>query len=157
SIREKVLGAEHPATAGALNILGFILLELEEPTKVLEIADRVEQCEIKTLANVLSFASERERLTFQAQSNPNSLLARMGDGTRMARAILRNKGIVLDSLLEDRLLAESSENPETHGVADQIEAAKQRLTQLLLVEPKDLSSAALQQRAEARRLAFAEV
>jgi len=157
SIREKVLGPEHPATAAALTILGFILLELEQPTKVSEIADREEQCHLKMLANVLSFASEHERLTFQAQSNPYSLLARLGDGTRMARAILRNKGIVLDSLLEDRLSAESSETPENDAIADQIEAAKQRLTQLLLGEPKDLSSAALQQRAEARRLAFAEV
>jgi tetratricopeptide (TPR) repeat protein len=157
NIREKVLGPEHPATAAALYNLGFILLELEQPKKVLEIADREEQCQLKMLANVLSFTSEHERLAFQAQSNPYSLLACLGDGMRMARAILRNKGIVLDSLLEDRLLAESSENPEEHGVADQIEAAKQRLTQLLMVEPKDLSGAALQQRAEARRLAFAEV
>jgi tetratricopeptide (TPR) repeat protein len=156
-IREKVLGAEHPITAATLDELGFVFLELRKETKALEVADKAARGNLKTLANVLSFASEQERLRYQARCNPYSLFASLSDGPRMAQAILRNKGIVLDSLLEDRLMIEASENPEDRSVTEQLEAAKQRLTQLLLEVPKDLSQQGLKDRAEARRRAFEDV
>jgi tetratricopeptide (TPR) repeat protein len=156
-IREKVLGTEHPSTAATLNQLGFTYLELHLETNALDVADKAALGNLRTLANVLSFASEQERLQYQVRCNPYSLLASLSNGPHIAEAILRNKGIVLDSLLEDRLVAELSEDPQDRSIADKIDPAKQRLTQLLLEAPKDLSEQGLKDRTDARRQAFEEI
>ena len=50
--------------------------------------------------------------------------------------VLRQKGVVLDSLLEDRLVAEASEDPKQREAVEQLRGAKQRLTQLQLETQK---------------------
>ena len=60
---------------------------------------------------------------------------------------------MLDSLLEDRLVAEASGDPRQREIIEQLRAAKQRLTQLQLEVPKDLSEQAQKRRtAEKGRL-----
>ena len=54
--------------------------------------------------------------------------------------------MVLDSLLEDRLVAEASKDEKQGEVISQLSAAKQRYTQLLMEVPKDFSAEARQRR-----------
>ena len=118
--------------------------------RALEFAVRAEKSQEAQLGNILSFTSEQQRLAFQEKTNPFALVATLGSAPDIAQAILHDKGVVLDSLLEDRLVAEASNDPKQRQVIDQIRAAKQRFTQLLMEIPKDFS-------AEARQLREAEL
>src|SRR6266481_8590473 len=57
---------------------------------------------------------------------------------RMA-AVLRYKGAVLDSIVEDRLLAEASQGSEDQKLVEQLNLDKRQLGQLLLQPPQKLS------------------
>ena len=85
------------------------------------------------MANGLSFTTERQRLGFVREwflADRYDVWATLGAARPLARAIVRTKGIVLDSLLEDRLVAEASANSEVRQLASQLAAAKQRLGRL---------------------------
>ncbi|MBI3924869.1 MAG: CHAT domain-containing protein [Armatimonadetes bacterium] len=104
-IREQAAGPDHPDTARSLNHMAVIELRLGHREQALELAVRSLRATEIALGNVLSFSSERQRLAFAARVDPYSVLAAVGSGPEIALAVLRNKGLVLDSLLEDRLLA----------------------------------------------------
>jgi hypothetical protein len=68
---------------------------------------------------------------------PYTLFAAMdGSDSELASACLRYKGVVLDSIIEDRLLAERSKNKEDQDLVRLLNADKQRVGQLLLEIPK---------------------
>ena len=50
--------------------------------------------------------------------------------------VLRYKGVVLDSILEDRLVAETSQTSEGRGRVERLAADKRQLSQLLLENPQ---------------------
>ena len=65
----------------------------------------------------------------------------------MAAAVLRYKGVVLDSIVEDRLLAEASQGSEDQKLVEQLNLDKTQLGQLLL-QPAQKLSAETNQRIE---------
>jgi len=156
-IREKALGPEHPATARVLNDLARLKIDLREARDAIPLAMRARQAEEKYLSNILSFTSEQQRLTFQKTTRPYTLFATLGSAAELAQTVLRQKGIVLDSLLEDRLVAEASADPKQHEIITQLRATKQRLMQLVLEVPKDLSEAAQKLRAAEKEKLSTEV
>jgi CHAT domain-containing protein/Tfp pilus assembly protein PilF len=139
NIRDRALGSDHPATATVLNNLAAIKIDLGDARDAFVLATRARQAEEKYLSNILSFTSEQQRLTFQKTTNPYTLFAALGSAAELAQTILRQKGVVLDSLLEDRLVAEASADPKQRETIIQLRGAKQRLMQLMLALPKDLS------------------
>lgn len=146
-IREKALGPDHPDTARSLNNLAGFFFDLGKKQEALEIARNGQQAGLKTLNNILSFTSEQQRLSYQATINPYSLFASIGSAPDNALAILHYKGVVLDSLLEDRLVAEASKDPVIKKVIDKRDSMKPRVMQLSLDVPKDVSDQALKNRA----------
>jgi len=150
AICEKALGPEHPETAGSLDNLAILDINLGKAGSALELAVRAEKAQETQLGNILSFTSEQQRLAFQETTNPFRLVATLGSAPDIAQAILHNKGVVLDSLLEDRLVAGASKDAKQREIIDQLRAAKHRYTQLLMEVPKDVS-------AEARQLRKAEL
>ena len=133
-------------TAISLNNLVIVELDLDKAVGALELAVRAGKSQETQLGNILSFTSEQQRLAFQETTDPFTLSATLGSAPDIANAILRNKGVVLDSLLEDRLVAEASEDPKQREVIDQLRTAKQRYTQLSMELPKDISAEARQRR-----------
>lgn len=156
-IHEKALGPDHPDTATSLNNLSELFLDLDKKQGALDMSRKAQQAQLKTLNNILSFTSEQQRLSYQATLNPYSLFASMGSAPDIALTILRYKGVVLDSLLEDRLVAEASEDPAHRDVIEQVRRKRQRLTQLLLEIPKDISEQALKNRTAEREQLSREV
>jgi tetratricopeptide (TPR) repeat protein len=156
-ICEKVLGPEHPDTASTLHSLALLFLDQRRQSEALEMETKAEKARLGMLANLLSFTSERQRLAYQTECDPYGVFATLGIGPQIAAAIVHNKGIVLDSLLEDRLVAQASQNPEERASIEQARAAKQRLTQLLLEAPTDLSEEALKTRGIEREKLAREV
>ena len=146
-IKEKALGPDHPETATALRNLAYLKIDLGEAKDPIPLAEKARQVQEKYLANILSFTSERQRLEFQKTTSPYSLPGTLGLAAELGQAVLRQKGVVLDSLLEDRLLAEASSDAKQREIIEQLRAAKQELMQLILEVPKDLSEAAQKQRA----------
>ena len=71
-----------------------------------------------------------------------------GTEADLAAAVLRYKGVVLDSIIEDRLLAEASSGSEDQKLVEQLNLDKRQLGQLLL-QPAQKLSAETNQRIEA--------
>jgi len=156
-IDEKALGTDHPDTTIDLNNLALLKIDLGKGSDAIAFAKRVGKAKEKYLANILSFTSEQQRLAFQKTTNPYAAFATLGNAVELAQTVLRQKGIVLDSLLEDRLVAEASADPKQREIIGQLRAAKQRLMQLVLEVPKDLSEAAQKQRAAEKEKLSTEV
>jgi tetratricopeptide (TPR) repeat protein len=152
-IKEKALGPDHPDTAKALRNLALLKIDRGEAKDAVALTTRLQKAEEKYLSNILSFTSEQQRLVFQKTTEPYTVFATLRDAPELAQTVLRQKGVVLDSLLEDRLAAETSGDPRQREKIQQVRAAKQRLMRLVLEVPKDLSEAARKQRiAEKERL-----
>jgi tetratricopeptide (TPR) repeat protein/CHAT domain-containing protein len=156
-IEEKALGPDHPTTAMVLENLAYLKINLGEAKDATSLVAQARRAEERSLSNILSFTSEQQRLAFQKTTNPYSLAATLGNADELAQTVLRQKGVVLDSLLEDRLVAEASADPKQREIIEQLRAAKQRLMQLVLEVPKDLSEAAQKQRAAEKEKLSTEV
>ena len=156
-IREKTLGPEHPWTAQSLNNLAELYVGMGNPKEALHLATEARRAKEKHLSDILSFTSEQQRLAFQKETSPCDLPGTLGNAPEIAQTVLRQKGVVLDSLLEDRLVAEASGDPKQREMIEQLRAAKQRLTQLQLEVPKDLSEQAQKQRAAEKEKLSTEV
>lgn len=149
-IREETLGSEHPDTAVSFHNLAVLSLDMGNATRALEAIKKAQQADLKTLAKILSFSSEEQRLAFQATLHPYSLFAVLENAPELAQAILRHKGVVLDSLLEDRVVAQASKRPEQRAQLEQLRAAKQGLMQSRLEASKDVNEPTLQSRSTER-------
>jgi tetratricopeptide (TPR) repeat protein len=156
-IRENALGPDHPDTATSLNNLALLYIGMGDPKEALRRGVQARRVREKNLSDILSFTSEQQRLAFQKTTNPYSLPATLGNAPELAEIVLRQKGVVLDSLLEDRLVAEASVDPKQRETIEQLRAAKERLTQLQLDVPKDLSEQAQKQRASEKERLSTEV
>jgi tetratricopeptide (TPR) repeat protein len=145
-IDEQVLGLANPSTAIALADLATYNIDLQNTNEAIQYAQRVEESRLAALNNVFSFASEQQRLNYAAQTDPYILFASLNDAPDLAQAVLRHKGVVLDSLLEDKVVARASADPDYKALINQLEPAKRRLTQLTMLPPKDFSQATLTNR-----------
>jgi len=145
-VREKVLGPAHRDTASSLNDLALLYIGTGNRKEALRLAEQARHVQEKNLSDILSFTSEQQRLVFQKTTDPYTLHATLGDAPELAEVVLRRKGVVLDSLLEDRLVAEASGDPKQRASVDDLSSAKQRLSKLILEVPEDFSESARQKR-----------
>jgi len=89
---------------------------------------------------MLSFTSEEQRLAYLQIFRPYDVFPLLnGSEADLAEAILRYKGVVLDSIIEDRLLAAASQGSEDQKLVEQLNLDKTQLGQLLLLPPQKLS------------------
>lgn len=145
-IDEKAFGPDHPDTERVLRNLSALRIDQGRTDDAFALALRADKAGLKSLANILSFTSEEQRLAFADMMAPYNLLGTLGRAPELAEVVLRWKGIVLDSLLEDRLAAEASKDAGQRDVVAEARATKQRLMKLLLEVPKDLSDEARKKR-----------
>jgi CHAT domain-containing protein/Tfp pilus assembly protein PilF len=156
-IREKTLPPTHSDMAESLSNAACVKIDLGQREEALSFAERAMHVEETVLANILTFSTEQQRFDFLRTQRPYSLLATLQAAAPVAQAILRRKGIVLDSLLEDRLVAEASGDPKKRQIVDELHSAKQRLMQSQQDVPKDLSNQAQKQRAAEKEKLSARV
>jgi CHAT domain-containing protein/Tfp pilus assembly protein PilF len=142
-ICEKVFGPDHPRTATSLTNSALLYIARGDVTESLRLARLAQHGEEKTLSHILSFTSEEQRLIFQRTTRPYTVFAILGHARKLAETVLRRKGVVLDSLLEDRLIAEASGDARQHEAVTKLRADKQQLMKLLLEAPQDPSEEAL--------------
>ena len=76
--------------------------------EALALARQWSAAELRISYKILSFTSEQRRLAYLDTFEPYGLFPFLkGTETDLATAVLRYRGIVLDSIVEDRLLAEA--------------------------------------------------
>lgn len=107
-IRQEKLGLSHTDTAQSLSNAACVKIDLGQTEAAVVLAQRAMEVENAVLANILAFTDEQQRFAFLTTQRPFSLLATLEAATPMAQAVLTRKGIVLDSLLEDRLPAHAA-------------------------------------------------
>jgi len=145
-LRQKVLGPEHPVTVTSLNDLAFLCFDLGRIDEATALARQASAAQLSNLSKILSFTSEQQRLAYLDIFQPYSLFPFLkGTEADLAAAVLRYKGVVLDSIVEDRLLAEASQGSEDQKRVEQLDADKRQLGQLLL-QPAQKLSAEISQR-----------
>jgi hypothetical protein len=141
-IDRKVLGPDHPDTVASLNNFAFLKFDLEQIPDAKALAQLMAKAQLDILSQILSFTSEEQRLAYQGiRFNPYSLFTILkGSEVDLASAVLRYKGVVLDSIIEDRLVAEASKQSQDRDVVERLAADKRRLEQLLLLTPEKRST-----------------
>jgi tetratricopeptide (TPR) repeat protein len=149
-INKQALGLEHPYTAKVIRNLSLIEGVAGDSKEALRLAIDARRGEERTLSNILSFTSEQQRLEFQKTTKPYDLPGTLGKASELAEIVLREKGVVLDSLLEDRLVAEASADAKQRETVNELRGTKQRLMKLQLEMPKDVSEQALKKRETAK-------
>jgi tetratricopeptide (TPR) repeat protein len=148
-IFEKVLGPEDPDTATCLDNLAYFEFDLGRIDEATAFARQGSATELTILSKIFSFTSEEQRLAYLDIFHPYSLFPFLkGTETDLAAAVLRYKGVVLDSIVEDRLLAEASQGTEDQKLLEQLNLDKRQLGELLL-QPSQNLSAETNQRIEA--------
>ena len=151
-INDKTLGPTHPHTATALGNLALVKFELGKIGEAQSLARLSAKAKLTVLANILSFASEQQRLAYEDTLDPYIILALFkGTEADLAEAILHYKGIVLDSIIEDRLVAEASKGHEDHDLVRRLAGDKNQLGQLLLRAPNNASTEANEKIADLER------
>ena len=146
-IRQKVLGPEHPDTAQSLDNLAVLEFDLGRIDQAAAFARQASAAELTILSKIFSFTSEEQRLAYLDIFHPYSLFPFLkGTETDLAAAVLRYKGVVLDSIVEDRLLAEA--RSQDQKLVEHLNLDKRQLGPLLL-EPAQKLSAETNQRIEA--------
>lgn len=78
----------------------------------------------RLFAGSLGFTAESQRLALLRGFAPFDIPASAGEAGSLARAVLRSKGLVLDSLLEDEQLARRQGDPETAALIEQLRRAR---------------------------------
>jgi CHAT domain-containing protein/Flp pilus assembly protein TadD len=152
---EKALGQDHPLTAVGLQKLAVLELNLGNLAEANQLSRPAYSAGLRALSQVLSFGSEDQRLTLERLFNPYTIFAAFDQSdAQLAEAVLRYKGVVLDSIIEDRFLAETSKDEANRNLVEQLKAKKRALAQLSLrpagASPKEAAERidALQQEVE---------
>jgi tetratricopeptide (TPR) repeat protein len=148
-IWQKVLGPEHPLTATGLDNLALLEFDLGRIDEATALARQASAVDLTILSKIFSFTSEQQRLAYLDIFRPYILFPILkGTEADLAAAVLRYKGVVLDSIIEDRLLAEASQGSEDQKLVEQLNVDKRQLGQLLL-QPAQKLSVETNQRIEA--------
>src|SRR5271157_2157900 len=135
-ILQKVLGKEHPDTATSLENLAVLEFELGRIDEATAIARQTSAAQLTILSKIFSFTSEQQRLAYLDIFRPYILFPFLkGTEADLAAAILRYKGVVLDSIIEDRLLAEASQGSEDQKLVEQLNLDKSQLASYICNRP----------------------
>lgn len=138
--------AGHPAALDIRESLVLLSLAKGETDLAKEKAREVFDARMKNLETVLSFADEAQRLSYRSSIDTWSLFANLDDPAALYEAILRSKGIVLESILEDRGLARKVTDPDLAAALVELESLRRKLMEALLEGGQDIDTAGLQKR-----------
>jgi CHAT domain-containing protein/Flp pilus assembly protein TadD len=118
SIDEDVLGKNHPDTLAVANDLALLKIELRKPDDATRLARDVADAQQNVLNGVFTFAPEHQRMNFERTIEPCDLPAALADADLLAEVVLRTKGVVLDSLLEDAATTRAQADPEVKDLME---------------------------------------
>jgi CHAT domain-containing protein/Tfp pilus assembly protein PilF len=129
------LRESHPDTVAVASDLACLELELGQRDDAASLIRNVADAQQNALNSVFAFTPERQRMDFEKTIGPYDLPASLDDAGLIAEMVLRTKGVVLDSLLEDEAMARAARDPEVRQLMEK----KRLLSARLLREQEDVS------------------
>src|ERR1700677_1796062 len=134
-IDQEALGQNHRDTLAVANDLAYLDIELRNPGDATRLAHDVADAQQDALNGVFTFAPERQRMDFEQTIEPGDLPAALADADLLAQMVLRTKGVVLDSLLEDAVESRAERDPDVRDLLD-----KRRLLEMQIGQENDDAS-----------------
>lgn len=101
---------------------------------------------MENLEAVLSFADESQRLAYRSSVDPWSLYASLRLPNELYEAVLKTKGIVLESILEDRGIAKQGNDPALAETLVELKAVQRQLMEAVLGGKSDAETVPLKER-----------
>lgn len=132
SLYQQLLHPDHPDRLPGLYGLGLAALAAGDRGKASAAAKLCERIEFATFEAILQFTDERQRLAYQDLFRSPHLFANLGDGPALAEFLLRQKGLVIDSLIHETRLARNSNDPAVAEALANLAAARARYRSLFL-------------------------
>jgi len=132
SLYQQLLHSDHPDRLEGLYGLGLAALSAGDRAKASAAAKLCEKIEFATFEAILQFTDERQRLAYQDLFRSPHLFANLGDGPALAEFLLRQKGLVIDSLIHETRLARNSGDPAVSEAFGDLAAARARYRSLFL-------------------------
>jgi TPR repeat protein len=129
---EKTLGPNHPIVATSLRQLASLYHARGQDEQAEPLLTRATDITHLQLMQVLIGWGERERLNWQRQNLSFDLPAALFQPQAMADYILHFKGVVLDSLVQDRKLAANDSSGEGRKKLDELLSLRGQLSKIEL-------------------------
>jgi CHAT domain-containing protein/tetratricopeptide (TPR) repeat protein len=145
TIREKGLGLQHPKTAASLMYLADNYYRAENLNMSRMYASKAIAATHRQLQSILSL-DEKARLSWQKE-NLSYWYACVLRADPLAELSLRWKGVVLDSLLEDRTLTMAADkDPEGAALLDEMRMLRGKLAKVAIEKDSDAEVASIEKR-----------
>ncbi|MDX2225674.1 MAG: CHAT domain-containing tetratricopeptide repeat protein [Verrucomicrobiae bacterium] len=128
-IQMSALGPTHSDTIHTLENLAFLALDQGNRGVALKINDQLWDIRRHQIEKTFSFAPEKQRLSFSRTLNALDLPGTLGDPGRIAATALRTKGVVLDSVLEERRILEGLDDAPARNALQELKAVTRKLSQ----------------------------
>lgn len=106
-----LLREDHPDRHEGLHGLGLSALASGDEATAEEAASRCLEIEFRNFEAMLRFTDERQRLAYQDLFKSPHLFAQLGAAEEIAGFLLRQKGVVMDSLIAEAQLSRGSDDP----------------------------------------------
>jgi CHAT domain-containing protein len=143
-IFEGLLGPQHPSAALTLNNLAEVTYKAEDASASRSYASKAIAAKQRELQSILSL-DEQARLSWQ-KANLSYWYACILRPEPLAQLVIRQKGVVLDSLLEDRSLVLSAANdPEGDAKLDDIASLRSQLSKIAFDKNKEREAVEMQE------------
>lgn len=119
-----LLREDHPDRHEGLYGLGLAALASGDAAGAKDAALRCLDLEFRNFEAMLQFTDERQRLAYQDSFKSHHLLAQLGAAEEVAAFLLRQKGVVLDSLIAEAQLSRASSDPNVDEARRALAAAR---------------------------------
>ncbi len=136
-IAEQALGPDHPRTIASLEQAAAISDCQGDKTKGPDLARKSLRAKQRLMTALVWYATSDQRLAYRDLANPYTLAVSLKDPQELALSVLRYKGVMVDSLLEDRLLDRAGRKGDNRDLIDKLRATRDGLAQLAFDIPKD--------------------
>ncbi len=149
-LQREAVGADHSDRLKTLENFACLEIDKGDRARAVELAREAEDIRERQLQSLFLFTSEKQRIDFQRTLQFYNLSASIGEPQEIARVVYRTKGVVLDSVVEDRLAAQATKDAETVALIDNLRGVSRQLDELRPSKEKDTADQA--QRREALEL-----
>jgi len=119
-----LLREDHPDGHEGLYGLGLAALASGDQATAKEAAARCLAIEFRNFEAMLRFTDERQRLAYQDLFKSHHLFAQLGAAEEIAGFLLRQKGVVMDSLIAEAQLSKDSSDPKVEEARRALAAAR---------------------------------
>jgi CHAT domain-containing protein len=128
----KLLREDHPDRREGLYGLGLAAIASGDREGAKNAATACAEVEFRNFDAMLEFTDERQRLAYQDMFKSQHLLANLGDAEALAAFLLRQKGVVSDSLVAEARLARGSDDPRAESARRALAAARAEFRSVFL-------------------------